>query len=147
MSKLPAKPNRVSGTLRQALDLMVYGDETGAALEYDEAAKAVGMGVRAMRLAMEKAHVRAYLRQQRAILIASYSAGNVRQIAGLRQSPNQMTRLGAMRLLEDLAGNTDPVVGARPRQPGIVIVIGPPTSAPTLPMPALIGSPIDQRDE
>ena len=147
MSKLPAKPNRVTGNLKEALHLMVYGNAEGTALEFDEAAKAVGLTVRAMRMAMEKAHVRAYLRQQRAILIASYSAGNVRQIAGLRQSSNQMTRLGAMRLLEDLAGNTDPVVGSRPRAPGVVINIIAPGTAQTPPAMTLVGSEIDKPHE
>lgn len=150
MSKEPAKPYRITGTLKTALDLMVYGNEAGAPLEYDEAAKAAGMTVRAMRMALDKAHVGLYLRQQRAIRLASLGATNLHHLATLRgASSNQMVRLGAARTIEDLAGNGEPVTGARPRQPGIVINIVAPTPAPALAAPTmtLIGSPIEQPTE
>lgn len=69
--KTASRPKRVSGALRTACDLMIFGDGKGAPLEWDEAAQQAGLTTRTMRLAMARPWVRAYLRVQREILVAS----------------------------------------------------------------------------
>ena len=84
--KAKSAPHQVTGKLREACNLMIYGNDAGEPLEYDEAAKEAGLTVRAMRMALEKPHVRAYLRQQRAILIASFHSTNPLHIARIVNS-------------------------------------------------------------
>ena len=121
-------PHQVTGKLKTACDFMIYGNEAGEPLEYDEAAMAAGLTVRAMRMALEKPHVRAYLRQQRAILIASFHSTNPLHIARMRdQSTNQMVRLQAARAIEDMGGEAAATDGRRPMSPGVTIIIGAPT--------------------
>jgi hypothetical protein len=136
-----SRPRRVTGALQKACDLMVFGDAEGQVLEFDEAARAAGLTVRAMRLALGKSHVRQYLKSQRSLLIASLSANNVAHLARLRgHSSNQMVRLQASRTIEELAGGIEPTLGPRARAPGVVIVIGAP---PTVTIPQHTGPLID----
>jgi hypothetical protein len=149
-SNLPAEPSRrgqVTGRLKAALDLMVFGDAEGKILEYDEAAKATGMTTRAMRMALHKPHVRNYLRDQRGCLIASLHSTNVQHVASMRaNSANSMTRLQAARMIEDMA-QTDAVAAQKSTiAPGITIIIGtnPPPMA-TFPM--IEGRPANTADQ
>lgn len=96
----PSKPRRVSGRLKAALDAIVY-----EALEMDEAAKRVGMTTRNIRQAMQRPWVIAYIRQARALLVHELAAGNPRHLQTMRSSsPNGMVRLGAARVIEEIAG-------------------------------------------
>ena len=130
-AKHRSAPHLVTGRLREACLLMIFGDEGGNPLEYDAAAKAVGLTVRGMRKAMDKAHVRAFLRQQRAILVASFAATNPLHIARMRaESQNAMVKLQASRLIEELAGEVAATDGRQPRSPGVTIIIAAPISPP-----------------
>lgn len=120
-------PHQVTGKLREACNLMIFGNDAGEPLEYDEAAKEAGLTVRAMRMALEKPHVRNYLRQQRAILVASFHSTNPLHIARMRdKSSNQMVRLQAARAIEDMGGEAAATDGRRPTSPGVTIIIGAP---------------------
>lgn len=66
----PNQPERISKRLRSALDMMIWGDETGRPLAYDEAAKIINVSTRSMRKSLERPVVRAYLREQREVFRA-----------------------------------------------------------------------------
>lgn len=96
--KRPSKPRRVTGALKDALDAIVF---EGA--EMDAAARRANITTRAVRLAMEKPHVLAYVRAQRALLTSEVHASNVHHLKKLRSdSPNQLARLGAVREIENI---------------------------------------------
>jgi hypothetical protein len=95
-----------------ALDLMIRGDANGAPLDYDEAARNVNLTVRAMRKALEKPHVRAYLRTQRDVFRASISARVIFRLDELaRQNENRAAAVSPFRTILQL----DDDDAARPR--------------------------------
>ena len=131
-STLPAKhrrtvSNNIGAKLRSALDLMVFGltegDKAGNALDFSDAARAVGFNVRAMRKALERPHVRAYLKAQKEVFRASASAQNISALVKLRdESGNGMVQLGAIKTLEQMTD--DPAAQGTPQaRPGLVIVV------------------------
>ena len=132
-AKTRSRAKQVTGSLKVALDLLVRGDEEGNALELHEAAKRAGLTTRAVRLAIAKSHVRAYMRKQRDLLTAELGATNIAHIASLRTSSNQMVRVQSCRLLEEIAGTVERIDRSptRGRVPGITIIIA---SPPTRPM-------------
>jgi hypothetical protein len=109
---------RVRGKLKAACDAMVW---TG--VEWDTAARQAGLTVRAMRAALERQPVVAYLREQKAAFRESARAANIHHAVELRrQTENRMAALGAVKYLDD-DGRGAPS-GGRHVTPGIVIVIG-----------------------
>jgi hypothetical protein len=115
-------PRRVTGRLKTALDLTIWGGDDGMPLEWYEAARQVGLRTRTMRLAIQKAHVRAYIADQRRALLAGISAKNISRAAVLRdQDENRMAALGALKFLED-GGSAGRSAGPV-RTPGICIQI------------------------
>jgi hypothetical protein len=123
----PSRSLRPTGRLKQALDLMVYGPEegelAGCALSMDAAAREVGLTTRAIRLALDKPHVRTYLNGQKHVFRTSASAANISALVRLRDnSGNAMAQLGAIKTLEQLDDNQP--AGAAPQQrAGMVIVV------------------------
>jgi hypothetical protein len=119
---------KIAGKLKVALDLMVWGDADGTPLDYDDAARNANLTVRAMRKALEKPHVRMYLRQQREVFRAAISTRTISRLAELRdQNDNRNAAVAAARALEQIGEEAE----ARPPQqqtPGFVIVV---TNAPT----------------
>lgn len=129
---LPDKHRRtvqmnIRGKLKAALDLMVFGpadgDDAGEAMSFPDAARKVEFSVRAMRLALERPHVRAYLKAQKEVFRASASAQNISVLVKLRdEAGNGMVQLGAIKELErmdDIAASSS---GPQAR-PGLVIVV------------------------
>src|SRR5215468_6510340 len=111
-SKYASQPNRVTGALKQACDLMVWGDADGNPMEWDAAARAANLTTQAMRRALQRPHVRAYLKQQRDVFCASVSSSNIAHAAKMRaDSPNQMARMQAVRFIEDVAHGNHVVHG------------------------------------
>ena len=122
----PKRSLRVTGKLKDACDLMVFGplegDKAGCALAMDEAARAAGLSTRAIRLALDKPHVRQYLNQQKQVFRASASAQNISALLQLRDKiGNAMAQLGAIKLLEQTDEETERKASAR--TPGVVIQI------------------------
>src|SRR5688572_20660441 len=115
-------PGRVTGKLKIALDLMIWGDSEGNVLNWDEAARRAGLRTRAMRLALRKPHVRMYQREQTSTVLACASAKNISRAVAIRdQDMNRAAALGAIRFLEqggEQVGSNGPV-----RTPGICIQI------------------------
>lgn len=120
--------NNIKGKLKLALDLMVFGpeegDAAGEAMSFIEAARKVDFSPQAMRLALEKPHVRAYLKAQKEVFRASASAQNISVLVKLRdKSGNGMVQLGAVKTLEQM-GDEIGAAGAAPQaRPGLVIVV------------------------
>jgi hypothetical protein len=124
-----------SGKLKTALDLMVWGDETGAPAEWDQAARNAKITVRAMRKALEKPHVRAYLREQKEVLRDALSAKTFYRLAALRdQDENKNAAVSAAKALEQI-GDDPAASGDRSQSPGLVIMVvgGPVPSASEAP--------------
>jgi hypothetical protein len=122
-----SKSLRPTGRLKQALDLMVFGPETGelagCALAMDAAAREVGLTTRAIRLALDKPYVRQYINAQKHVFRTSASAQNISALVRLRDnSGNAMAQLGAIKTLEQLDDEQGP--GSAPQQrAGMVIVV------------------------
>jgi hypothetical protein len=126
-TKGASRPGRVTGKLKVALDLMVFGptegDNLGCALAMDDAAREAGLTTRTIRLALDRPHVRQYLNQQKQVFRASASAQNISALVKLRdKSGNAMAQLGAIKVLEQI-GDEPGAGAAAARTPGMTIVI------------------------
>jgi len=116
--KYRSAPGRVTGRLKEALDLVVNEGTD----PYEAAAK-VGLHARSMRLALARKHVLAYLRAQREVLRQRASAQNIFHAVKMRESStNEMAKLGAMKFIEAI--EETPRLGAgQPSVPGLCVVI------------------------
>ncbi len=89
----------------------------------NEAAVKTGMTITAIRLALNRPHVRAYVREQREVLRTREFGRNIHTLIDVRdQKSNQMARVNAVKALEQI-GDDEPTGAARNRAPGVVIVI------------------------
>jgi hypothetical protein len=126
---------KIAGKLKTALDLMVWGGEDGAPLDYSEAARTANLTARSMRRALERPHVRMYLRGQRDVFRASISARVIFRLDELaRQNDNRAAAVSASRTILQLEDEAE----ARPARgtqqlPGLCIVIQAPASQPPAP--------------
>jgi hypothetical protein len=127
---------KITGKLKTALDLMVWGNTDGIPLDYDDAARTANLTARSMRRALERPHVRMYLRQQRDVFRASISARVIFRLDELaRQNDNRGAAVSASRAILQL----DEEAETRPRSlhqvvPGLVLVINAPSSATPKPI-------------
>jgi hypothetical protein len=139
----------VSGRLKAALDDMVWN---GTA--WDEAARKANLTVRAMRLAMGRPAVLAYLRRERGVRLVSASTKNLSRLEELRDQDANVT--GAVQAAKAIEAMTSEAVGGPrtigisggPRagyvidlsddgpSPGVVIVIEPPRTPERQPQSA-----------
>jgi hypothetical protein len=128
-----SRAGRVTGKLKRACDLMVWGkpgDKNGKPLGWKSAAEEVGFRTCSMRKALERPHVRAYLAAQKVVWRDQASADTFHRVLELRnQDDNRMAALHAARYLEgDLAqgGNGGgPLVNIN-ITPGVVVDLNPP---------------------
>ena len=97
---LPAK--RIGGRLKQALDLMVWGDGERRYLPDNEAAAIAGLNVISIRNALHKPHVLAYYKAQREVLRARESPANIHRLCQIRDAANNLPAVNAIRALEAL---------------------------------------------
>ena len=95
---LPAK--RIGGRLKQALDLMVWGDGERRYLPDNEAAAIAGLNVISIRNALHKPHVLAYYKAQREVLRARESPANIHRLCEIRDAENNMPAVNAIKALE-----------------------------------------------
>jgi hypothetical protein len=113
-----SKPNRVTGKLAEAIDIMI---EAGAM--WDAAAVQAGLTVRSMRLAMQRPHVIAYLKQRREVFRVNASAGNIHRLLKLAvQEDNKAAAVTAIKAMEQI-GEVEAASGIRTSLPGLQIVI------------------------
>lgn len=117
------KPPRkqIRGKLKAALDAMVWQGQ-----DWDEAARNINLTTAAMRKALGKPHVLAYLKHEREVFRSSMGGKTLVRLAELRdQDENRNAAVKACQVLEQL-GETDSARGAAagmPRVPGMIIVI------------------------
>lgn len=124
------KPPRkqIRGKLKAALDLMVFGDDEQPVYDFLAAARKVGFTVQAMRKALERPHIRAYLTEQKQVFRESASAQNIRRAIEIRdQDENRTASIQAIRYLDGeradgKSGNTNII---NVITPGIVVDLSP----------------------
>ena len=78
------------GRLRHALDLMIWGDETGKPLDWQDAARSVNITARSMRKSLERPAVRSYLLEQNQVLRACLSAKSLSRLDELAAQRSNM---------------------------------------------------------
>lgn len=111
-------PKRIGGKLKTALDAMVW-----QGLAYDKAGKHAGLTTRNMRTALDKPHVRAYLKAQRDVFRESVNTGNTHALLEVRnQKRNHMARVAAVKTLEH-QDNEQVSRGGHAQLPGLVIQV------------------------
>jgi hypothetical protein len=110
-------PLKVAGRLKAALDAMVWECMTDNA-----AACKVGITVAAIRLALQRGHVRAYYRAQLQVLRERESSRNVHRLCEIRDAANNMPAVQAIKALEQLAEEPSRNTNAPP-VPGLVVQV------------------------
>lgn len=124
----PDKRTRITGRLKVALDLMVWGDQTGKPLDYTEAGRTVNISARSMRRSLERPLVRQYLYQQGQVFRASLtprSLWHLDQISAQRVNMNAAVAACRTVLGQEEQSRSDPSVSPR-----LTIVIRQPDVAP-----------------
>lgn len=99
----PDKPlkrpdNAIRRKLRAALDAMIWDG-----LEWNDAAHAVGFNIGAMRKALNRPHVIAYLRAEREVFRASISPKNIHRLKQIRDAADNMPAVNAIKVLEQIS--------------------------------------------
>ena len=117
-SKSPTdtRVNRIQGKLKATLDVMVWD-----ALELVDACRQTGFSPAAMRNALQRPHVLAYLRNERQVLRASLSPRNLHRLAEIRDAADNMPAVQAIRLLEELGDEQLQRNTGTTHQPGVTI--------------------------
>jgi hypothetical protein len=129
--KRPDKRERIAGRLRHALDLMIWGDETGKPLDWQDAARAVNISARSMRKSLERPAVRSYLLEQKQVLRACLSAKSLSRLDELAaQRSNMNAAVNAIRAIDE--GEQAALRPPGSATPGVVIVIRPAPPAPAI---------------
>jgi hypothetical protein len=144
--QLPSKPetkapaNRVTGKLKRALDLMVWGNDDGKIYYWQDAARSANYRMSSMRRALEYPWVQAYLRAQKDVFRKSASAQNISRAVEIRdQRKNAMASLGAIKLLEQMDEKSPAAAGAfRNVTPGVTVIINTDRGAPLVGQQPLI---------
>lgn len=115
-----AKPKRleVRGRLRAALDKMVW---EGA--ELVDACRAVEFSPSAMRKALCRPHVLAYVNKERQVLRASIAPKNIHRLREIRDADNNMPAVNAIKVLEQLGEDQSAREAGVSASPGVTIRI------------------------
>lgn len=116
---------RIGVKLKCALDLMVYGNNQGEPVQWNEAAKTVGLSLNAMRKALEKTHVLRYLKEQKQVFRSSVSAANILVARQIRdEGKNDNARIKAIEYLDEISTKNPHEMGVgRTVQPGVTVVV------------------------
>lgn len=117
-AKTASKPRKVTGALAIACKAIVWQGQ-----ELDQAAAEAGITTRTLRLALDRPHVRAFIKAERDVFRAYVSGQNIHHAAEIRnKSGNAMARLGAMKYID---GEQDQGLGSNGQRqsPGLTIII------------------------
>jgi hypothetical protein len=145
LTNATTRPKRVTGKLVHAIKRIIeHGDDL------EQAGKASGLTTHAVRCALARPHVIAYMRERRHVFRAYLCASNEWHAARIReQTDNHTAAIQAIRILNELGDEHERKNAIR--TPGITIqIIAAPsgkdvTSAPTInvtPMNATSGTPL-----
>jgi hypothetical protein len=116
-SREPQKPRRLPKPIRNALVLMVRGDEDGRVIDFIAAAKRCGVAPDVMRRWLDRGEARQFLRNERQAWRAAICAANEIALRKIRDGENAMASVRAVQVLEQLdteqrhAGAFAPVAG------------------------------------
>jgi hypothetical protein len=91
-------PPRITKRVRDAVDAIV---EQG--LDYQQAARQVGLTTYALRLALAKPHVAAYLQTQLKVLRGARTPRNFHRLCEIADAENNMPAVNAIKALEQLS--------------------------------------------
>lgn len=108
---------QIRGKLLHALDAMVW-----EGLEFAQAAKTYNLSTVAMRKALGKPHIQAYLRAERVVLRESMSPRNIHRLREIRDAADNMPAVQAIRTLEGMADQQQSGT-AKQSLPGLVVQI------------------------
>lgn len=107
----------ITPRVRRAVELMVWDGK-----RYAEAAAETGLTARAMRLALERPHVLAYLRSQQQVLRSSEGPRSIHRLAEIRDAADNMPAVTSAReLLTESESHARSSTSAA--TPGVVIHI------------------------
>lgn len=109
---------QIRGKLLHALDAMIWDG-----LEMVEAARNFKISAVAMRKALAKPHVQAYLRSERQVLRESLSPRNIHRLREIRDAANNMPAVQAIRTLEGMSDDHSAGGSGASASPGITIRI------------------------
>jgi hypothetical protein len=91
-------PLRITKRVKDAINAMVSKKQ-----RWDDAAREVGLTTRAMRLALEKPHVIAYLRKQLDVSRGARQVENFHRLCEIADAENNMPAVQAIRALEQIS--------------------------------------------
>jgi hypothetical protein len=127
--KTTDKRTRITARLKAALDLMVWGDETGKPLDWDVAAKTANISTRSMRRSLERLPVRQYLNAQKQVIRAALSAKTLSHLGEIAaQRSNMNAAVNACRAIDEADAETP--LRSPANAPGVTIRILQVTQAP-----------------
>ena len=114
----------IRGPLKVSLDLLVYGDDDGNRYDWKTACDKAGYSRVSMRKALERAHVLAYLNQQKQVFRKHAAAGNIARAIELReQDDNKTAAIQAIRYLDGLGEQDHQREGSTAIVPGVVVQV------------------------
>jgi hypothetical protein len=94
----PNSRERISKRLKIALDAMIWPDESGRSLDYDEAARLAGIPVKSMRKSLERPVTRKYLQTGREVFRVALSTKILSRLGQLgMQDENRNAAVAACR--------------------------------------------------
>jgi len=120
------KPRKVTGKLKRALDLMVFGKpDIPRALSWQEAAREVSYRPSSMLKALDRDYVRRYLKQAKQVFRESASAQNISRAVELRdQDDNKTAAIQAIRYLDGISEHDQAhTPGGQVVMPGVVVQV------------------------
>jgi hypothetical protein len=91
-------PLRITKRVKDAINAMVVDKQ-----RWDDAAIAVGLSTRAMRLALEKPHVIQYLRKQLDVSRGARAVANFHRLCEIADCENNMPAVNAIKALEQIS--------------------------------------------
>ena len=91
-------PLRITKRVKDAIAVMVVDKR-----RWDDAAREVGLTTRAMRLALEKPHVIAYMRKQLEVSRGARQVANFHRLCEIADAENNMPAVQAIRALEQIS--------------------------------------------
>jgi len=108
----------ITPRVRQAIEHMVNDAD-----DYQNAAAKAGLTTHALRLALGKPHVAAYLRAQVQVLRTAQGPRNIHRLCEIRDAANNMPAVNAIKVLEQLPDDAAARASAGSAAPGVTVRI------------------------
>lgn len=98
----PKRKDGITSRVRHAVELMIWD-----AKPFDEAASAVGLSTRAMRLALKKPAVVALFKAEQQVLLESMGPANIHRLAAIRDKAENMPAVNSAVHLDRMRAETN----------------------------------------